>query len=83
MSCSQILALYGLRWQIELDFKRDKSTTGLDHLPNYLPETIESWIYAKLLLHQLLRKLADSEPAFPPCAFANAVGPPPEARRAA
>ena len=83
MTHQQVLALYGLRWQIELDFKRDKSTTGLDHLPNYLPKTIESWIYAKLLLHQLLRTLADSESAFPPCAFADAISPAPEARQAA
>lgn len=62
----QILELYRLRWQIELDFKRDKSVTGLDKLPNYLPETIESWIYAKLLLHQITRKLADRGSAFPP-----------------
>jgi hypothetical protein len=76
LSLNQILELYRLRWQIELDFKRDKSTTGLDLLPNFLPETIESWIYAKLLLHQILRKLADSESAFPPSAVVAALGPP-------
>jgi hypothetical protein len=72
----QILALYRMRWQIELDFKRDKSITGLDLLPNFLPETIRSWIYAKLLLHQILRKLADSGSAFPPSAVVGALGPP-------
>jgi hypothetical protein len=71
----QILELYRLRWQIELDFKRDKSTTGLDLLPNFLPETIESWIYAKLLLHQILRKLADGSAAIPPSALTDAIGP--------
>ena len=71
----QIMELYRLRWQIELDFKRDKSTTGLDLLPNFLPETIESWIYAKLLLHQIVRKLADSGSAFPPAAVVDAIGP--------
>jgi len=75
LHCTQILELYRLRWQIELDFKRDKSTTGLDRLPNYLPCTIESWIYAKLLLHQILRKLADSGSAIPPSALADAIGP--------
>lgn len=75
LHCTQILELYRLRWQIELDFKRDKSTTGLDRLPNYLPCTIESWIYAKLLLHQIVRKLADSGSAFPPSALADAIGP--------
>ena len=75
MTCEQVLELYRLRWQIELDFKRDKSGTGLDRLPNFLPATIESWIYAKLLLHQILRKLADSGSAVPPSAIADAIGP--------
>jgi hypothetical protein len=75
MTCAQVLELYRLRWQIELDFKRDKSVTGMDLLPNFLPETIQSWICAKLLLHQILRKLADRGSATPPCALADAIGP--------
>ena len=75
LTCVQVLDLYRLRWQIELDFKRDKSTTGLDKLPNRLQCTIETWIYAKLILHQLLRKLADSGSAIPPSAFAESIGP--------
>ena len=75
LRADSIMELYRLRWQIELDFKRDKSTTGLDLLPNFLPETIESWIYAKLLLHQILRKLADSGSAIPPSAVVDALGP--------
>jgi hypothetical protein len=82
MSTQVILELYRLRWQIELDFKRDKSATGLDKLPNYLPETIESWIYAKLLLHQILRKLADTESAISPCALVASIGPSLERRAA-
>ncbi len=82
MSTEVILELYRLRWQIELDFKRDKSATGLDKLPNYLPETIESWIYAKLLLHQILRKLADTESAISPCALVASIGPSVERRAA-
>jgi hypothetical protein len=68
-----ILQLYGLRWQVELEFKRDKSITGLDRLPNFRPDTIESWIYAKLLLHQIARKLAACVGDVPPCAIANAA----------
>lgn len=75
MSFEHVMELYRMRWQIELDFKRDKSTTGLDLLPNFLPETIESWIYAKLLLHQIARKLADSGSAIPPSAVADALAP--------
>lgn len=75
LTCIQLLELYRLRWQIELDFKRDKSTTGLDQLPNRLPPTMETWIYTKLILHQILRKLADSGAVFPPSAFVEAIGP--------
>lgn len=53
-----ILKLYRLRWQIELAYKRDKSITGLDKLPNFLSATIVSWLQTKLLLHQIARKLA-------------------------
>jgi hypothetical protein len=53
-----ILSLYRLRWQIELAYKRDKSITGLDKLPNFLSATIVSWLQTKLLLHQIARKLA-------------------------
>jgi hypothetical protein len=74
LRCELILALYRARWQIELEFKRDKSLTGLDRLPNFRPDTIESWICAKLLLHQILRKLCSTAPdgAFPPSAIADA-----------
>jgi len=77
LTLEQILELYRMRWQIELDFKRDKSITGLDRLPNFLPNTIESWIYAKLLLHQILRNLADRTVDIPPSAsqLADAIGP--------
>lgn len=73
LACDLILELYRLRWQIELEFKRDKSLTGLDLLPNFRPDTIESWIYAKLLLHQITRKLAASAGDVPPCAIADAA----------
>jgi len=73
LTCDLLLELYRLRWQIELEFKRDKSITGLDMLPNFRPDTIESWIYAKLLLHQITRKLAASAGDVPPSAIAAAT----------
>jgi hypothetical protein len=75
LSCDLILELYRLRWQVELEFKRDKSITGLDRLPNFRPDTIASWIYAKLLLHQLARKLTTCVGDFPPSAIADAIVP--------
>lgn len=75
LSCELILELYCARWQIELDFKRDKSITGLDKLPNFLPETILSWIYTKLLLHQIVRKLSTPQASIPPCAILQAISP--------
>jgi len=65
----QIMELYGLRWQVELSIKRDKSIAGLDRLPNFRDDTIRAWILAKLLLTQIARKIATPEMvAIPPCA---------------
>lgn len=65
----QIMELYGLRWQVELSIKRDKSIAGLDRLPNFRDDTIRAWILAKLLLIQVARKIATPEMAnVPPCA---------------
>jgi hypothetical protein len=65
-SAQQVLEAYRARWQIELEFKRSKSIEGLDQLPNFLPETIYSWICAHLLLQQIAYKMATSAVAFPP-----------------
>lgn len=59
LSVDELLALYTLRWQIELKIKRDKSIENLDQLPNFRDDTIASWIYAKLLLAQLTRRVLD------------------------
>ncbi len=40
LSKDRILELYGLRWQVELHIKRDKSIARLDKLPNFRPDTI-------------------------------------------
>lgn len=71
LPCDAVLQLYRLRWQVELEFKRDKSITGLDRLPNFRPDTIESWLYAKLLLHQVLRGVADTDGGVSPGAIAQ------------
>jgi hypothetical protein len=60
LDAERCLALYRVRWQIELLFKRWKSLCGMDRLPNYLDETILAWLYAKVLLALLMQRMAGS-----------------------
>src|ERR1700677_4565507 len=46
----EIFAMYRLRWQIELAFKRLKSLLNLDRLPAKTDKGARSWIYAHLIL---------------------------------
>lgn len=71
LDAERCLALYRLRWQVELLFKRWKSLCGFDRLPNYLDDTIHAWLYAKVLLALLMQRMAASalsppEPSNPP-----------------
>ncbi len=66
LTAAQVLQLYRARWQIELEFKRSKSIRELDRLPNFLPETIHSWICAKLLLQLIATRIASPAEDFPP-----------------
>jgi len=72
---SQVLELYRARWQIELDFKRDKTIGELDQLPTELPQTIQSWLYAKVLLDLIARRFVSQSVAIPPCGLAEAILP--------
>jgi len=47
---SEVLALYRLRWQIELAFKRLKSLLHIDKLPAKTERGGLSWLYAHLIL---------------------------------
>ncbi len=60
LDATRCLALYRVRWQVELLFKRWKSLCGFDRLPNYLDETILAWLYAKVLLALLMQRMASS-----------------------
>jgi hypothetical protein len=66
MSLEEVLELYRMRWQVELYIKRDKSLGELDELPCSKPETIETWLYTKLVLTQLVQKMAAETAAFFP-----------------
>jgi hypothetical protein len=63
-----ILERYGLRWQVELHIKRDKSIACLGQLPNFREDTIFSWLCAKLLLVEIARKITSTDVVFPRCA---------------
>ena len=69
----QALDLYRLRWQMELEIKREKSIGGLGNLPNFRDDTIATWLYAKLLIQQIARKIVSPAVAFPPSAVGSAA----------
>ena len=46
----ELFAMYRLRWQIELAFKRLKSLLNLDRLPARTDKGARSWIWAHLIL---------------------------------
>jgi hypothetical protein len=65
---ADILAIYRLRWQIELAFKRFKSLAGLDLLPAKNPELARAWIYARLIVAIIAEQIAGQVPDSPPSA---------------
>jgi hypothetical protein len=46
----EILAVYRLRWQIELAFKRLKSLLHIDRLPTWTAQASRSWLYSHLIM---------------------------------
>jgi hypothetical protein len=66
MTTRRVLALYRMRWQVELENKRDKSLGGLGKLPNFRQDTIATWLQAKLLIQLVAKKIASLAEAFPP-----------------
>jgi len=63
---ADVLALYRLRWQIELAFKRMKSLAGLNALPAKSPELARAWIYARLIAVLIAERIAGQVPDSPP-----------------
>jgi Transposase DDE domain len=61
-----VLAVYRLRWQIELAFKRLKSLLHIDRLPTRRPAASQSWLYAHLILALLCDDLSQDFLAFSP-----------------
>jgi len=57
-TAKDILAVYRLRWQIELAFKRLKSLLHIDRLPTRTAPTSRSWLYAHLIFALLCDDLS-------------------------
>ena len=62
----RIGALYRLRWQVELAFKRLKSLLNLDALRARDPDLAPAWIYTNLLAAFLIDDMIRPAPARPP-----------------
>ena len=65
---ASILALYKMRWQIELAFKRLKSLLNIDRLPAKSPNLARAWLNAHLLLALLIDDMTQQLLDSPPCA---------------
>jgi Transposase DDE domain len=57
-TAKDVLAVYRLRWQIELAFKRLKSLLHIDRLPTRTESGSRSWLYAHLILALLCDDLS-------------------------
>lgn len=69
VSATQVLALYNLRWQIEMKFKTVKSVLHLGHVPVRSSELLRVYVLAKLLVAVLIDQFIFSAESFPPCGY--------------
>jgi hypothetical protein len=65
---ASILALYKMRWQIEIAFKRLKSLLNIDRLPAKNRNLARAWLNAHLLLALLIDDITQQLLDSPPCA---------------
>ena len=64
-----VMALYRLRWQVELFFKRLKSLLGFDSLPSRQGPTAKSWMLCRLLAAALAQRLVRPNRALSPWGY--------------
>jgi len=57
IAAADVLEIYRLRWQIELEFKRLKSLIQLGHLKKHDEQAARSWLQGKLLVALLIARL--------------------------
>lgn len=84
---AEICAVYRLRWQIELAFKRLKSLIGIDRIPTHTEAGSLSWLYPHLILalltDDICQEILESSPCGPGWRRASAVNLVDPERRAA
>jgi hypothetical protein len=66
ITASEIIALYRLRWQVEIYFKRLKTIMDFGNVPLKRADSIEAWMNGKLLIALLVEQML-SEVSFSPC----------------
>jgi len=69
-STDDVLALYRLRWRVELGFKRLKSVIGLHGPPGTDPRSARPYVLAHLLMLLLLEQWVDALEDSPRWAYA-------------
>jgi len=69
LSAGEILALYRMRWQVELAFKRLKTILGLGHLPKTDLESSKAWLHGKMLVALLTTAIVDKGRFFSPWGY--------------
>ena len=74
---STVMALYRLRWQIELSFKRLKSLLGASHVPKRDPDSARAWLQAKMLVSLLMEKLLHEAEVLSPWGYLLPAKQPP------
>lgn len=69
VSAQQVLDVYRLRWQVELEFKRLKSLVNIGHLKKHDAQAARSWLQGKLLVALLTSALIAHAERFSPWGF--------------
>lgn len=57
ITVEEILEAYGLRWQVEMYFKRLKSILNFGELPKRRPKSVIAWLNGKLMIALLFEVL--------------------------
>lgn len=69
ISPEEVMALYQMRWQVELAFKRLKSILGLGHLPKTDPDSAKAWLHGKMVVALLADAIIEKGRFFSPWGY--------------